>query len=65
MTYGRLPVDDRGVAVNGLARLSGTLASNVASVGDRIEIPSPNDAPGFEAALRNPDNPRGFYPTSR
>jgi hypothetical protein len=51
--------------VNGLARLTGTLASNVASVGDRIEIPSPNDAPGFSAALRNPDNPRGFYPTSR
>ncbi|GAA0365620.1 winged helix-turn-helix transcriptional regulator [Actinoallomurus spadix] len=32
---------------------------------ERMEIPSPNDAPGFRAAVRNPDNPRGFRPTSR
>lgn len=48
-----------------LASLTNTLAENVSSVGQRMEIPSPNDAPGFRAAVQNPDNPRGFRPTSR
>ncbi|GAA4619351.1 hypothetical protein GCM10023195_87420 [Actinoallomurus liliacearum] len=48
-----------------LAALTNTLADNVASVGERMEIPSPNDAPGFRTAIRNPDNPCGFRPTSR
>ncbi|MGH3391977.1 MAG: hypothetical protein ACRDOO_24150 [Actinomadura sp.] len=50
--------------VSSLVRLTDTLADNVASVGDRIEIPSPSSAPGFKSSIRNPDNPGGFYPTS-
>ncbi|MCO5968979.1 hypothetical protein [Actinoallomurus soli] len=47
-----------------LASLTNTLADNVSSVGERMEIPSPNDAPGFRTAIQNPDSPRGFRPSS-